>query len=266
MSGIKTPSQKKVKKTAQKQEEREVNKATVENCGDSAEPVQIPIAEQPTASVEQPTASVPLIKIERVFEAYVDPNDDETDVNLDIDEFPDIENDVLMTSDNNLEPSLIEDNLNASNSVSDYDNSLQHFTKDFDRISQELKKRLKNSEKQHETDIKRLKEKNTKLVAENKKLKVDTENKIDELKKIHDQEIIALKAEHQKQFEAYKSNVENNEKQKQAVEQCIKEYSLLVADAKKNKYCDGCGNAKPLDIYVCSVDCQRICWYGQIKY
>lgn len=262
MSGIRTPSQNKVEKIAPKREEREVRKATVENCGNSEDPVQIPTVEQPSASVE----SVPLIKIERVFEAYVDPNAVETDTNFDIDDFPEIENDVLMTSNNNLGPSLIEDNLDATNSVSDFDDSIQNFTKDFDRISQELKKRLENSEKRHETDVKRLKETNTKLVAENKKLKVDTENKIDELKKTHNQEIIALKAEHKKQFEAYKSNVENNEKQKQAVEQCIKEYSLLIVDAKKNKYCDGCGSAKPLDIYVCSVDCQRICWYEQIKY
>lgn len=80
-----------------------------------------------------------------------------------------------------------------------------------------------------------------------KQLQNDAKNHIEALKRTHEQEVIRLKLECQKKINA----------EKHAMEQ---KYSQFVKEAKKNKYCQGCGNAKPLDIYVCDMECQRLCW------
>lgn len=45
-----------------------------------------------------------------------------------------------------------------------------------------------------------------------------------------------------------------------AMEQCKNDYLVLIEDAKKKKFCAACGKSKPLDLYVCDVECQRKCW------
>lgn len=71
---------------------------------------------------------------------------------------------------------------------------------------------------------------------ENVQLKIEMKNQIEAAKLTHNQ----LKEEHQRLIEQQK-------------EQSNREYSQRAQDAKSNKYCTCCGNAKPLDIYARNV-------------
>lgn len=120
--------------------------------------------------------------------------------------------------------------------------SLQHLSRGLSSI------RKRNDELNE--NLKSLEETNTKLNDENVQLKNEMENRIEALEETHNQEIIQLKEEHQRLIE----------QQKLAMQQCKQEYSQRVENAKSNKYCMCCGNAKPLDIYICSMECQKRHW------
>ena len=135
-------------------------------------------------------------------------------------------------------------------SISMYNSSLQHFTEGFDRIcknNDKMKKRLIDLEKKHQLEVKILKETNTKVIHESVQLNAEMKNQIEALNETHNRKIIELKEENQKLIE----------QQKLAMEQCKQEYLQLIEDAKRNKYCIGCGNPKQLDIYVCNIECQK---------
>lgn len=121
-------------------------------------------------------------------------------------------------------------------------NTAQHLSRGLSSI------RKRNDELNE--NLKSLEETNTKLNDENVQLKNEMENRIEALEETHNQEIIQLKEEHQRLIE----------QQKLAMQQCKQEYSQRVENAKSNKYCMCCGNAKPLDIYICSMECQKRHW------
>lgn len=141
-----------------------------------------------------------------------------------------------LSSDNTSDTSITEADLSLVN-FSDYEDSLQHFTKGFGlicKMNTELKKHLNDLKQQHELEAKALDEiriSNANLVAEIEQIKNEAKNQIEALKREHEQDIERMKEEHQGQIE----------------------------NAKKNKYCMGCGNSKPLDIYLCNIECQRKC-------
>lgn len=122
------------------------------------------------------------------------------------------------------------------------ENTAQHLSRGLSSI------RKRNDELNE--NLKSLEETNTKLNDENVQLKNEMENRIEALEETHNQEIIQLKEEHQRLIE----------QQKLAMQQCKQEYSQRVENAKSNKYCMCCGNAKPLDIYICSMECQKRHW------
>lgn len=196
-----------------------------------------------------------------------------------------------MINDNNLGfISTTEDEIDSVN-ISDFNTSLKHFTKGFDhicKINASLEKRLRDSEKQYELKVKALDVTNTKLVEINALLK-EYKNQNESLKKVHAQELAQLKdfndelenkwqkllkiqlrvANDGHDLELYRQrkkftnkiiNLEEtmekkDEAQKKSMDECKREYLQLIEEAKKNKYCMGCNNPKPLDIYLCSMKC-----------
>lgn len=197
----------------------------------------------------------PLMDIEEIFEnngavknePFEINEESNEQTNLDTDENMETENDSI-TSDNNFH---IEVDLDSTN-VSDYMNSLQHFTSGFHRIcklNDELKERIKRSDEKWQTDVKALEETVRKLEAEKEQFQIETKNQIVALKKTHRQEMTELKVNHQRQID----------EQKQAALKFKQECSQLIEETKKNKYCVGCAHPKPLDIYFCSMECQRGC-------
>lgn len=137
-------------------------------------------------------------------------------------------------------------------SLSGYNTSLQHITSGFDRVCKKnsvLKKRVLDLERNHQLKVKTLEEINSKLMNENAQLEDEMKNQIEAAKETHNQEMTQLKEDHQRLIES----------QNLAMERCKREYSQHVEDAKSNKYCMCCSNAKPLDSYVC-MECQKHHW------
>lgn len=182
------------------------------------------------------------VSIEDINELFGNPstgqiNDNEEDIggNFDDDQKMDTEDDESTISDQNFAINTTEDDLDLPD-VSDYKNSLQHFTHGFNRVCKmnaTLKKRLRDMGRKHELDVETLKN--------------EHRNEIETLNKAHEQEIKRLTDDQQSLIDERKQAI---------IEQCKQENAQLLEDAKKNKYCLGCGNSKPLDIYVCNIECQ----------
>lgn len=152
--------------------------------------------------------------------------------------------------DENDDDSEISDDDDDTNSIIYYNTSLQHLAEGFDRICKrnaKLKERVLDLEKNHELEVKNLEESNTKLMDEYVQLEIGMENRIEALKETHLQELTELK-------EKYQGLIEQ---QKLAMEQCKQEYSQCVKEAKSNKYCVSCGSSKPLDNYICDMECLK---------
>lgn len=126
------------------------------------------------------------------------------------------------------------------------ESSFKHWSKGFlsicrrnDRLIEELKNKLESADETIE-----------KLSKENEELKVESENQVEALKVAHDQEMTQLKEEHGRMIERHKT----------ALEQCKRNCSQRIEEAKSNKYCMCCDKPTSLGIYICSKECQKQHW------